>query len=75
MKYLERDTFNVNKTRKYPDQYVISANLLTGENVIHHKLEELGGAKEVIPEYETLPVYEVEFIPVERRLTERCSSL
>jgi hypothetical protein len=29
----------------------------------------------VIPDYDKLPVYEVEFIPIERRVTERCSPL
>ncbi|BBP00013.1 hypothetical protein SFSGTM_07210 [Sulfuriferula nivalis] len=29
----------------------------------------------VIPDYDKLPIYEVEFIPIERRMIERCSPL
>ncbi len=66
MNYIECDTLTVSCVRKGSGLQMMVAN---------RKADGLSDVEGVILDYDTLPVYEVEFIPAERRMSARCSSL
>lgn len=66
MNYIECDTLMVSCVRKGSGLQMMAAN---------SKEDRLNDIEDVASGYDPLPVYEVEFIPAERRISERCSSL
>ncbi len=72
MRYMKNDILGINKALKIPGPRHTPTNSVTNKDISYSR-ETQSDDKDALPGYDTLPVYEVEFIPIERREYVRCS--